>query len=79
MLWRKKEAFSDGVMAHTHRGNSWYGSIQDHAATLGLTEKEWYKSLFDSYYKGCDHLVPEYWMPRWTENKDDPSALLYME
>lgn len=79
LLNRPKEAFSDGIMSHTNRKNSWYGAIQDHSSSLGFTEKEWYKYIFDQYYKGCEHLVPKYWMPRWTDcQSDDPSALIYM-
>lgn len=88
ILWRKKEAFSDGVSS---KGRSLYVILQEFISTIlklenyyeeniidkypiGIeTEKMYYKGLFDSYYPHCDKVVPYFWMPRYS-NASDPSA-----
>jgi len=85
ILWRKKEAFSDGV---SNKGRSLYQIIQDYTATTYTMttysdtnlllnkrdlEKAFYKNIFDTAYPGQSHLVPYYWMPKYIES-DDPSA-----
>ena len=82
-LWRKKEAFSDGVST-TQR--SWYQIIQDHVATLSLPEvswkvnppvlKEtlWYRTIFDEAYPNRANILPYYWLPKWCGDVVDPSA-----
>lgn len=75
ILWRKKEAFSDGVSS-LH--NSWYSIIQrsipasiqhEYAAqtTLLTQEQYYYKKVYDSYYST---VLPYYWMPKYTTSKD---------
>lgn len=83
ILWRKKEAFSDGVSSH---GRSLYQILQEQIAEkLNLeentdtympsieTEKYYYKKLFDKYFPNCSHILPYFWMPKYT-NATDPSA-----
>lgn len=76
ILFRKKEAFSDGVSSH---GRSLYNIIQEFIATTEGsspnldTEKKYYKKIFDQLYPNCEHMVPYYWMPKYT-NASDPSA-----
>lgn len=82
ILWRKKEAFSDGVST---KGRSLYQILQEKIAKkmsldTGIqydanieTEKLYYKQIFDSYYPNCQHIMPYYWMPKYTDAKD-PSA-----
>ena len=83
ILWRKKEAFSDGVSS---KERSLFSIIQEKIAdalnnegnTLKFlpnitTEKYYYKKIFDEYYPNCGHAVPYYWMPKYTKT-DDPSA-----
>ena len=31
-----------------------------------LKESLYYRYIYDSYYKGCGHLTPYYWLPKWT-------------
>jgi len=78
ILWRKKEAFSDGVSTH---GRSLYKILQDKIA-LKLsdgyksnidTEKYYYKMIFDQYFPDLQSIIPYYWMPKYT-NATDPSA-----
>ena len=76
ILWRKKEAFSDGVSLHNR---SLYNILQEQIAVLLEkeptieTEKYYYKQLFDTYYPNCENVVPYFWMPKYT-NATDPSA-----
>lgn len=83
ILWRKKEAFSDGVSC---QGRSLYQILQEYiAVNMNIeeksdnytpcieTEKKYYKQLFDSYYPNCSHIVPYFWMPKYIHS-DDPSA-----
>jgi len=37
------------------------------------TEKYYYKMLFDEFYPNCSHILPYFWMPKYT-NATDPSA-----
>ena len=82
ILWRRKEAFSDGVSS---RGRSLYQVLQEKIATkltnnTGIhyqpnieTEKAYYRQIFDRLYPNCESIVPYYWMPKFT-NATDPSA-----
>ena len=97
ILWRKKEAFSDGVSSH---GRSLYKILQEKIAeklnkeleelqsiafNLALnkryvpyeasivTEKMYYKRIFDKEFPNCSHILPYFWMPKYT-NATDPSA-----
>lgn len=89
ILWRTKEAFSDGVST-TQR--SWHTIIQEHVE-LKITddmmanissqyphcppqtnEAYWFRQLFEKYYPGMDHLIPYQWLPKWCGDVKDPSA-----
>jgi asparagine synthase (glutamine-hydrolysing) len=88
VLYRKKEAFSDGVSSTE---KSWYTIIQE-----TITEKElvlegwktfaetmlpvpktpeafWYRVLYDEMYPKTGAYWP-YWMPSWSPETSDPSA-----
>ena len=83
VLWRTKEAFSDGV---SNVENSWHTIIKrrleshrkdimespGYTTTLTL-EQNYYKQIFDMCYSGNDHIIPYYWMPKFT-NATDCSA-----
>jgi asparagine synthase (glutamine-hydrolysing) len=78
ILWRRKEAFSDGVSG---TGNSLYQILQQFISTEMKVfppsiemEKQYYKELFLRYYPSSDGIVPYYWMPKYTKNTTDPSA-----
>lgn len=82
ILWRKKEAFSDGVSS---QGRSLYKILQEliveelqnnNDSNIGAnieTEKAYYKNIFESKFPNCASIVPYYWMPKYT-NATDPSA-----
>ena len=82
ILWRRKEAFSDGV---TSKGRSLFNIIQEKVARkitndTGIpctesieVEKLYYKRVFNDYYPNTGNILPYYWMPKYT-NATDPSA-----
>jgi len=88
VLYRKKEAFSDGVS--TNNGVSWYQECQTRALLkvpdwknnlVGRThlapytaEAYYYRILFETHYPGLEYLVPYFWMPKWSPETTDPSA-----
>jgi asparagine synthase (glutamine-hydrolysing) len=85
VLWRKKEAFSDGVSSTT---DSWYKRCATYAAERGVVladaaewhnppkteEAYWYRALFNEFYPAAAHVIPRMWMPRWVAGANDPSA-----
>jgi len=88
ILWRKKEAFSDGVSSTE---KSWFQIIQEYVDSL-ITDKEYlefrdtfypqpklkesyyYRKIFEKYYPNRSNTIPYYWLPRWSGNTSDPSA-----
>ena len=88
VLYRTKEAFSDGVSG---KENSWHTVVQKfvdsqvsdqefnenkQGMTHNITElKEsyYYRKIFQSLYPHKDQIIPRFWMPKWT-NVKDPSA-----
>ena len=81
ILWRKKEAFSDGV---SKPEKSWHKTIQEYVDTLvsdneadisNLSKESFfYKKIFDNEYPNHSNIIPYYWMPKWCGNIKDPSA-----
>jgi len=88
VLWRPKEAFSDGVSSQK---KSWFQILQDFIAkqvsdqdlaaapklypfnTPKTKESFFYRRKFEEFFPKCSHLIPYMWMPKWVET-DDPSA-----
>ncbi len=80
VLWRKKEAFSDGVSGQT---KAWYEEIADRVPSYPITitdhlppktrEQAYYRSIFEELYPNCSHTIPYFWMPLWSATSD-PSA-----
>ena len=67
ILWRRKEAFSDGVSS---KEKSWYQIIQEKYKS----EEEFYKKIFcDEYGEDNLNVIPYKWMPKWCD-ATDPSA-----
>jgi asparagine synthase (glutamine-hydrolysing) len=67
VLWRKKEAFSDGVSSPD---DSWHTIIKNY---IEGDEEEYYKSIFRTYYPRNELIIPYKWMPRYCDAQD-PSA-----
>lgn len=81
ILWRRKEAFSDGVSSQCR---SLFTILQEyivfHYSLDGSNlvpsielEKKYYRELFDGFYPNCSHILPYFWMPKYTD-ATDPSA-----
>ena len=69
ILFRKKEAFSDGV------SHSWRQSIIDHVSKLNVSEREYYLQFYNKFFINRRHMIPDYWMPKWIPTQTlDPSA-----
>jgi len=84
ILYRRKEAFSDGVSSLQ---KSWYEIIQENAPPLDPTqiythnppttgEQQYYRKLFCHYYKECDTLIPYFWMPKYVKATDASARTL---
>ena len=85
VLWRKKEAFSDGV---SDKEESWYEIIQNHIKTQELEYDEivaptleafYYKKIFINHFgENRLDILPNYWQPKWLGSDNnkyvDPSA-----
>jgi asparagine synthase (glutamine-hydrolysing) len=88
VLFRKKEAFSDGVSSHK---KSWFEYIQDYVdKQVSNDEFEKYKNLFPSKEAYCykkifneiylkSGIKFEYWMPKWCNVTNEPSARILKE
>jgi asparagine synthase (glutamine-hydrolysing) len=83
ILFRRKEAFSDGVSS---KGRSLFNILQEfianhynqienttHYVPSIELEKKYYKDIFDKAYPNCSHILPYFWMPKYTTS-NDPSA-----
>ena len=90
VLWRQKEAFSDGVSG---KEKSWYEIIQEMVDqkitddefkqfqetrphnTPQLKESMYYRQVFEKYYgEKHSNIIPHFWLPKWNGNIVDPSA-----
>jgi asparagine synthase (glutamine-hydrolysing) len=85
ILWRNKEAFSDGVSG---KSGSWFEYIQEKVDKMTATatattytinspktkEQVYYRSIFEKIYPDAASIVPYFWMPKYV-NTDDCSAL----
>jgi len=89
VLWRPKEAFSDGVAA---KKKSLFQYMQEHAETKvtdadlqnaptlypfntpKTKEAFLYRSIFTKLYPHHEHLTPYMWLPKWCGEQTDPSA-----
>lgn len=65
IVWRRKEAFSDGISTIT---DSWHTFIKNK-----VDEKEYYKEIFNDLFPNRMDIIPGLWLPRWNTT-DDPSA-----
>ncbi|XP_014473133.1 PREDICTED: asparagine synthetase [glutamine-hydrolyzing] [Dinoponera quadriceps] len=90
ILWRHKEAFSDGVASIK---KSLFQIIQEIVedrvqdkdleeacvkyphCTPKTKEALYYRNVFESHYEGqAESFTPYFWMPRWVKGVTDPSA-----
>lgn len=88
VLWRTKEAFSDGVSS---QNKSWYEIIKDKVENLNYKlntyddttlncpktiEQRYYRTLFDNYFPNCDNVIPYFWMPNFVDATDASARTL---
>jgi asparagine synthase (glutamine-hydrolysing) len=82
IIWRQKEAFSDGV---SKVEKSWFQYIEEHVENLvsneefngsDLPSKEayYYKKIFQQHFGHKFNVIPYYWMPKWQKEINNPSA-----
>lgn len=87
VLWRQKEAFSDGI---SNNEDSWHKILKKICNEL-ISDEEfknnnfsinkpktkegyYYRKIFDEFYgEKFNSIIPNFWMPSWLET-DDPSA-----
>ena len=82
VLWRTKEAFSDGVSGND---GSWYkiiekrvseklpitlSSYDSHINPPGTQEQMYFRHLFDQKYPRSAHIIPYFWMPKYVDATD---------
>lgn len=88
VLWRTKEAFSDGVSSQSR---SWFEIIHEkvedckykvnhyenegHLKPVTL-EQKYYRTLFDTYYPHCSKVLPYFWMPKFIKAQDASARTL---
>ena len=87
VLWRQKEAFSDGVSS---QARSWYTIIDEfirftydqkydtivpyeHNSPL-TREQLFYRKIFEDHFPSHDNVIPYFWMPQFVKGAKDSSA-----
>jgi asparagine synthase (glutamine-hydrolysing) len=89
ILWRPKEAFSDGV---AHKKKSLFQYLQEFIEPL-ISDQEfatastlyphntplskeafYYRKIFNEMFPRCEHFTPYMWLPKWCGEVIDPSA-----
>jgi len=89
ILWRQKEAFSDGVSSQKR---SWFEIIKEYISKK-ITDDEfenkkndflinkpitkeayYYRKIYNKYYNNTDQVIPYYWLPKYSDGATDPSA-----
>jgi len=85
VLFRKKEAFSDGVSDSTS-DKYWFEIIKEYVENKEFISKkyehlspiskesEYYRYMFEIMFPKNEMILQKYWMPKFVENKTDPSA-----
>ena len=87
VLWRKKEAFSDGISS---KKKSWYLIVKEHFNNI-ISDDEfetrhsldgfiplckesfYYRKRFNELFGENQRVIPRYWLANWSNSKD-PSA-----
>jgi asparagine synthase (glutamine-hydrolysing) len=74
IVWRRKDGFSDGV---SKMEKPWYEIISEYTKSeYGLSEDEYYQSIFQKYYPGREYIVPYQWLPKWTHEMNPSGRLI---
>lgn len=82
IIWRRKEGFSDGVSSmqkpwYSYIAEKIQNIIPDYLFSSKFPSKEamYYKMIFDHFFPSYN-LKIDYWMPKWSNNINDPSGRL---
>jgi asparagine synthase (glutamine-hydrolysing) len=80
VLYRPKEAFSDGVSS---KEKSWYTILQENILIDSLKvydylppktkESAYYRDVFTNFF-GDINIIPYFWLPKWCGDIEEPSA-----
>jgi asparagine synthase (glutamine-hydrolysing) len=91
VLWRNKEAFSDGVSC---QNRSWFEVIQEKLDDIysdevfdkkknlftynppQTKEQLYYREIFEYYYEGRENVIPYFWMPKYSDATDSSARFL---
>ncbi len=89
VLWRKKEAFSDGVSS---KDRSWYTIIDELVSkqtkvkydldkvythnSPETMEQLYYRTIFEQVYPDQEHIIPYFWMPKYVDATDSSARSL---
>ena len=86
IIWRTKEAFSDGVSGSS---GSWYSIIQKMVESCETyTSVDWkhntpttkeqcyYRGIYEKLFPGTANTIPYYWMPNYVKAKDSSARTL---
>ena len=89
VLWRTKEAFSDGVSG---QDKSWFEVIQEKVSKLDddnlkkfnnstynipkTKEQEYYRKIFDRHFNNMETIIPYFWMPNFVKANDASARTL---
>ena len=89
ILWRRKEAFSDGV---SNKSRSWYEIIKEKVRTQNnvelnnnfenyynspeTLEQIYYRSIFEMFYPNLGYTIPYFWMPKYVIANDASARTL---
>lgn len=87
ILWRRKEAFSDGVSS---KDRSWYQIINEFVSKEEINfdsdyytynepktrEQIYYRMIYEKHYANTGRLIPYFWMPKYIEATDASARTL---
>jgi len=89
ILWRRKEAFSDGVSSLKR---SWYQIIEERVSNQTIIkydmniqydhnspqtlEQLYYRTIYENYYPNLGYLIPYFWMPKYIDATDSSARTL---
>lgn len=93
ILYRGKEAFSDAISSKKRMWFRELQEHIDSCITDDEFEMDkrfittnppktkealYYRKLFDEYYPNRGHILPHYWLPKWSGDAQEPSATVLM-
>ena len=88
IVWRVKEGMSDGVSSQEKSWFSIIQDYCDEKVDPETYKKYdrmdppyppnlealYFRNVFEKYYPGLSHVIPHYWLPKWSGDTTEPSA-----